>query len=392
MEGTIQDSRQDNKPTSYSKHCERIIRQTSTHIPPSRKPRAPREISEIAKLAQEGLAKKANSGDPRNLFRNFDENRNGYVTYDDFNQAILATNVNLSKTETTLLARALDKDQNGILDYTELTTSLRNVQLKEQKEKNLTKKSSSSSSLPPPLPLPSPSSSASLISPIDPVEEGYRRAYEYGLRFAKTRQEDQELFERNEQKYYESLGPDIEIPYSERVFHLSSLQPARVDALSTSQQIYYRGCGVVPPTMTDHLHGVLLPSQSKKQHKTKKSFTASTSAVAVSGDGSDDHSDNSSSYSDLYLNSRRNRPENQETGIAKSYNGRHITGAGHIATSVIVEPKGADPGGPVRSYQRAYIGNPTNLSNRSSRDFANAFIVDQVHSPLLPLSSPFPTF
>jgi hypothetical protein len=391
MEETLQDVRQETQPTSYSKQCRRIIHQASTHVKnKAHKPRAPREIGEIAKLAQEALVKKANSGDPRNLFRNFDEGRNGYVTYDDFNQALLATNINLSKTETLLLAHTLDKDQNGILDYTELSSTLNQMTQKysstslsssnqQHKEKNHTKRSSNS---PPPLPS---STLASPPPPSDPVAEGYRRAYEYGLRFVKTQQENQTLFERNEQKYYESLGPEIEIPYAERVFHQSSLQPARGGEIMTNQRIYHRGCGVLPPTMTDHLKGVLLPSQAgKKQptHITKRPQTP----VVLTGEGGDDHSDNSSSYSDIYLNSRKNRPENQGTGIAKSYNGRHITGAGHISTSVIVGPKGDDPGGPVRSYERAYIGNPTNLSNRSSRDFSNAFIVDQVP----PLSIPFP--
>jgi hypothetical protein len=374
MEETLQDIDHDKarkkQPSTYSKHSHKIMYEASRrlkkdHIAPKEKKK--REIGEIATLAKNGLMQKGNSNDPVNLFRNFDECRNGYVTYEDFNQALLATNAGLSKNEISLLAQTLDRDHNGILDYTELTSSLTNISKKyslaiptENSQKNT---SSVKEITTPPSPPPAPATAA---APADPVDEGYQRAYEYGVKHLKETLETQELLQRNEKKYYESLGPEIEIPYSERIFYHSSLQPSR---LEKSNKSYRKGSGIIPTTMADHLDGVLLPRSKKSEKPTKTSR---------GGDGDDESDGASSSYSDLYLRSRVNRPENQDTGIAKSYNGRHITGAGPLSTSVIVDPKGADPGGPVRSYERAYIGNPTNPTNRSSRDFSNAFIVDQV--------------
>jgi hypothetical protein len=394
MEETLQDIDHDKQkkkpPSTYSKHSQQIMYQASRRLkkdPTALKEKKKRDIGEIATLAKNGLMKKGNSNDPVNLFRNFDEGRNGYVTYEDFNQALLATNAGLSKNEISLLAQTLDQDHNGILDYTELTSSLTNISQKyalaipskssdhsassiDKQTTDPTSHSAPSSSL---------SSSAAATAPVDPVDEGYQRAYEYGQRYLKITQENQELWKRNEKKYYESLGPDIEIPFSQRIFHLSSLQPPRVGlepTSNTSRPSYHRGSGKIPPTMADHLDGVLLPRPSRSSSRGRGSGD---------GPGGDDESESaSSSYSDMYLRSRINRPENQETGIAKSYNGRHITGAGPLSTSVIGEPKGADCGGPVRSYERAFIGNPTNPTNRSSRDFSNAFIVDQVLSFFLP--------
>lgn len=364
MEETLQDvdhrKQQTKKPPSaYSKQSHKIIYEASRRIKKDSIPlqeKKKREISEIATLAKNGLMKKANSHDPVNLFRNFDECRNGYVTYEDFNQALLATNAGLSKNEISLLAQTLDQDHNGILDYTELTSSLTNLSKKYSLSIPTESSPKDVSSLQQTNTPPSPPPAVAVAPPVDPVDEGYQRAYEYGLRHLKETQEIQELFRRNEKKYYESLGPEIEIPYSERIFHLSSLQPPRLDQ---SNKSYGKGSGNIPITMVDHLDGVILPRSNKSEYFGKSS-------------GNGDESDGSS-YSDLYLKSQK-----EPINVAKSYNGRHITGAGPLSTSAVVDQKGAASGGPVRSYERAYIGNPTNPTNRSSRDFSNAFIVDQV--------------
>lgn len=389
MDQTLQASNS-NFHKSYSHQTKRMVLKASkvlselSKMDDVKKKKPQRNINEIAEIAKKALSQKSSSGNPVNLFRNFDENKNGYVSYDDFHQTLLATNAGLTKKETLLLVNALDKDKNGILDYTELTSTLST--LAKQSSNNNNKNNDKSfdnhhnENSTPSIQLSSfnsiPDSSKQEIfsssEPTDPIIDGYQRAYEYGLKYAKKYQEEKELYEINEKKYYESLGPNIDIPYTEREFHFTSLKPSRTPLTETSKVSYPLGKGKMPVTMEDKVKDIIFPTNqkilSKKNQQSKSKLIHD-----------DDGSESNSSYSDIFLNSRKSRPENQDTGITESYNGRHITGAGPLSTTIVGLPKGADPGGPVQPYERAYKGNPTNVTNRSSRDFTNAFIVDQVY-------------
>lgn len=333
-----------------------------------KKPPKNRELHEIASIAKETLSRESTDrvvGRCDNIFKNYDLSRRGVVTYDDFQQALLAKNAGLTKKETIELAFALDKHKTGVLDYRSLATSLSAIE-----------SSSKSQSLPLPA---SPSSNSYLqnyeqtnsparsqqISDFKiPPKDGYQRAYELGLRMAEEEKQRERRAAENETRH-KLRQAHVDIPSGEMVFeHTCKLPPHTTQQIDATgpDKCYYRSSGRRHSWDTDKVRDLLHMDTLPRRSSSRRYISEHRPAW--------EDEEETSSYTSAFMKSRGIRPEH-------SCDGRHITGVGPLSTTVVHLVKGDDVGGPVRDHQRMYAANSANIKNHSSRGFLNSFIIDQ---------------
>ena len=362
----------------YSNYSKKMVWQASkvlaelAKMDDTRKAPPQRQLRDIASIAKETMTRKSTDrvvGQSGNIFKNYDLSRSGKVTYDDFQQALLAKNAGLTKKEAIELAFALDKDKTGVLEYNTMVERLSDIETAPARQSvgggrgnqaTMTETNSYLDSFNRTTTGDEQTQPNTANTYDIPQMDGYQRAFELGLLRAEERRRDEERARANESRFRQRSA-NVDIPAKEMVFSRTALLPSRQEQ-GDMHKTYYRSCGVRPDWERDRVNDLMHLNIPRKV----KSHNHRTAEHRPSWDD-----DELTSYTEAYMKSRGVRPEH-------SNDRRHITGVGPLSTQQVKLPKGDDTGGPVQAYNRMYAANSANMKNQSSRGFLNAFTVDQV--------------
>lgn len=83
-----------------------------------------KKLAEIAKKALENMKKVQKENNSQSIYRVYDTHQRGTITYNDFAEVMVHTAAGISKSTARQLARELDSNQSGLIDYRNITQKL----------------------------------------------------------------------------------------------------------------------------------------------------------------------------------------------------------------------------------------------------------------------------
>lgn len=143
---------------------------------------SPRNLCSTSSQARSVL--RSSSSD---IFRNYDINGTGTITYDDFHHAMIARGANLSRRESVSLCMAMDKNKVGLLKYRQLAKSLDDIVSSTAYTPKATP------SIVPQAPPTQQTTNVEVNTEMVPPISGYERAFDFYLKERERRRHQQHL-------------------------------------------------------------------------------------------------------------------------------------------------------------------------------------------------------
>lgn len=135
--------RKSERVEQMAKKALKVIHHMKT-IPDLPKDKQMKDVTKSSKLAHEKLKYLENNGvDLIKLYRKYDNNRSGRVSYKDFGDSLVAVSSGLSKNEAHKLACAIDQEKAGSVDYHSILTRLKDLREPAEETKSITEDRSS---------------------------------------------------------------------------------------------------------------------------------------------------------------------------------------------------------------------------------------------------------
>lgn len=89
----------------------------------------PRGIGEVSNIAREKLESFKEKGMPLDkMYSQYDVQRKGTVTYNEFSSSLIAASSGLQKHETDSLAKSLDRNKTGSIEYKSIMSALKQIE------------------------------------------------------------------------------------------------------------------------------------------------------------------------------------------------------------------------------------------------------------------------
>ena len=387
-----------NQSRDMVRQASRVLDKLSSVTSPQRnKAKKSRPTHEVASIMTNHL--KEDQGGM--LFKNLDPYQHGHITQDDFIHILSTKNTGLSRAEMKEMAHELDKDRSGLLNYSNMYSTLDTLQkppaianssskgdsysraYEESKRGDSNSYSQNFEESKEPASSSNPDSAQSPAPVPAPVAQPYDGHQQYLRCQEKIEKEKQDIAgkkERNESRYGDAFDRAtlMEKPSNSFAPHISVKATDNVSR-------YARGSGNIPSyktpaNMNDIVFNRFVAGRTGEKVEAvfgDDEVVGTLDFDKIGGFISDDkdvNSDDASSYTQAYESLKTTLTHGAEKENPASSSGKHPPHS-HHHKSFVPLPTSKVTGG-VDSEERMFLGNSNTGRNRNSRAFHNSFIFD----------------